>query len=42
MLFTAVAVPQVIWGLPAFAAAVLNLFAATQHRKAVERKTNRT
>lgn len=39
MIFAAVAAPQVPGGLLLFAAAVFNLFLATQHRKAVERKS---
>lgn len=39
MLFAAVAAPQVSLGVLLFLASVINLFAATRHRKAVERKT---
>lgn len=38
MIFAAVAAPQVPFGLVLFAASVINLLAATRHRKAVERK----
>lgn len=41
MIFAAIAVPQVTWGLLLFAASVINLLAATRHRKAVERQTTR-
>lgn len=39
MIFAGVAAPQVPGGILLFAAAVFNLFLATQHRKAVERKS---
>lgn len=41
MIFAAIAVPQVTWGFLLFAASVINLLAATRHRKAVERQTTR-
>lgn len=41
MLFSAVAAPQLTMGVLLFLASVINLLAATNHRKAVERKTNK-
>lgn len=41
MIFAAIAVPQATWGFLLFAASVINLLAATRHRKAVERQTMR-